>query len=79
MSPHPFSPFRLERWFVEFEFVPGIRNLTASSPYDATTQELLALEGEEATERYLNLGLGYTENPGRESLRQAVSSLYTTI
>src|SRR5258708_4433109 len=67
MSPHPLSPFRLERWFAEFEFVPGIRNLTASGPYDATTQ------------RYLNLGLGYIENPGRESLRQAVSSLYTTL
>ena len=79
MSPHPLSPFRLERWFVEFEFVPGIRNLTASGPYDATTQEVLALEDEGTTERYLNLGLGYIENPGRESLRQTVSSLYTTL
>ncbi len=79
MSPQPLPPFRLERWFVEFEFLPGIRNLTASSPYDATTQEVLALEGAGATERYLNLGLGYIENPGSESLRQAVSSLYTTL
>jgi aspartate/methionine/tyrosine aminotransferase len=79
MSPHPLSPFRLERWFVEFEFVPGIRNLTASGPYDATTQELLALEDEGTTERYLTLGLGYIENSGSESLRQAVSSLYTTL
>ena len=79
MSPHPLSPFRLERWFAEFEFVPGIRNLTASGPYDAPTQELLALEDEGTTQRYLNLGLGYIENPGRESLRQAVSSLYTTL
>jgi hypothetical protein len=53
MSPHPLSPFRLERWFVEFEFVPGIRNLTASGPYDVTTQELLALEDEETTSHYL--------------------------
>lgn len=79
MLPHPLSPFRLERWFVEFEFVPGIRNLTASGPYDATTREVLALEDEGTTERYLNLGLGYIENPGSESLRQAVSSLYTTL
>jgi aspartate/methionine/tyrosine aminotransferase len=78
MSAHALSPFRLERWFVEFEFIPGIRNLTASGPFDATTQELLALE-EGTTERYLNLGLGYIENPGKESLRQAVSSLYTTL
>jgi aspartate/methionine/tyrosine aminotransferase len=79
MSPHPLSPFRLERWFVEFEFAPGIRNLTASGPYDATTQEVLALEDKETTTRYLHLGLGYIENPGSESLRQAVSSLYTTL
>src|SRR5262249_13780314 len=79
MSPHPLPPFRLERWFVEFEFIPGIRNLTASGPYDATTQEVLALEDEGTTERYLKLGLGYIENPGSESLRQAVSSLYTTL
>jgi aspartate/methionine/tyrosine aminotransferase len=79
MSPHSLSPFRLERWFVEFEFVPGIRNLTASGPYDATTQELLALEDKGTIERYLHLGLGYIENPGSQSLRQAVSSLYTTL
>src|SRR5260370_12599889 len=79
MSPHPLFPFRLERWFVEFEFAPGIRNLTASGPYDATTRELLALEDEGTTERYLTLGLGYIENSGSESLRQAVSSLYTTL
>src|SRR5215467_1244126 len=79
MSLHSVPPFRLERWFVEFEFVPGMRNLTASSPYDATTRELLALEDEGTTERYLKLGLGYIENPGNESLHQAVSSLYTTL
>jgi aspartate/methionine/tyrosine aminotransferase len=40
---------------------------------------LLALEDEETTSRYLNLGLGYIENPGSESLRQAISHLYTTL
>jgi aspartate/methionine/tyrosine aminotransferase len=79
MLPHPLPPFRLERWFAEFEFVPDIRNLTASGPYDTTTQELLALENKETTRSYLNLDLGYIENPGRESLRQAVSRLYTTL
>jgi aspartate/methionine/tyrosine aminotransferase len=79
MSAHPLAPFRLERWFVEFEFLPGIRNLTASGPYDATTREVLALEDEDTTRRYLNLGLGYIENSGGESLRQAISSLYTTV
>jgi aspartate/methionine/tyrosine aminotransferase len=71
------SPFRLERWFVEFEFVPDIRNLSASAPYSVTTQEILALEDQETTSRYLNLSLGYIENPGGEALRQAVSQLYS--
>ncbi len=79
MFPRPLAPFRLERWFVEFEFIPGIRNLTASGPYDATTQEVLALEDEGTIERYLHLGLGYIENPGGERLRRVVSSLYTTL
>lgn len=79
MSPRPLSLFRLERWFAEFEFVPEMRNLTASGPYDATTQELLALADEETKERYLKLSLGYIENAGSEDLRQAVSALYTTL
>jgi aspartate/methionine/tyrosine aminotransferase len=79
MVPRPLAPFRLERWFVEFEFIPGIRNLAASGPYDATTREVLALEDEGTTERYLQLGLGYIENPGKEGLREAISSLYTTL
>lgn len=76
MLPHALPPFRLERWFTEFEFVPNMRNLTASGPYDATTREVLALEDAETTRRYLDLGLGYIENPGAASLRQGISSLY---
>jgi aspartate/methionine/tyrosine aminotransferase len=79
MSHSPIAPFRLERWFAEFEFVPGMRNLAASGPFPVTTRELLELEGAETTESYLNLELDYIENPGSESLRQAVASLYTTL
>ncbi len=79
MPPHPLSPFRLERWFMEFEIAPGVLNLTASSPYDVPTRELLALEGEGATERYLDLSLGYIECAGSERLSRAISSLYTTL
>jgi len=79
MSLHQLPPFRLERWFAEFEFIPGMRNLAASGPFAVTTKELLALEGPETTARYLELGLDYIENPGSESLRQAVASLYTTL
>jgi aspartate/methionine/tyrosine aminotransferase len=72
-------PFRLERWFAEFEFVPGMRNLAASGPFAVTTRELLELEGAETTARYLDLDLDYIENPGSDSLRQAVANLYTTL
>ncbi len=79
MEQHQLPPFRLERWFAEFEFVPGMRNLAASGPYAVNTGELLELEGAETTARYLNLGLDYIENPGSESLRQGVADLYTTL
>src|SRR5947209_2237307 len=79
MTARHFPPFRLERWFAEFEFVSGMRNLAASGPFVVTTRELLALEDSETTARYLNLGLDYTENPGSESLRQAIANLYTTL
>jgi len=71
--------FLMERWFAEFEFVPGMRNLAASGPFAVTTRELLELEGAETTARYLGLDLDYIENPGSESLRQAVANQYTTL
>jgi len=79
MPTHTLPEFVLERWFAEFEFVPGIRNLAASCPFSATTQELLALEDTETTERYLQLGLDYVENPGNERLRQGIANLYTML
>ena len=79
MELHQLPPFSLERWFAEFEFVPGMRNLAASGPFAVKTGELLELEGAETTARYLNLDLDYIENPGSESLRQGVADLYSTL
>ncbi len=79
MEQHQLPPFRLERWFAEFEFVPGMRNLAASGPFAVKTSELLELEGADVTVRYLNLDLDYIENPGSESLRQGVANLYVTL
>jgi aspartate/methionine/tyrosine aminotransferase len=79
MEQHQLPPFRLERWFAEFEFVQGMRNLAASGPFAVKTGELLELEGAETTAQYLNLELDYIENPGSESLRQGVASLYATL
>jgi aspartate/methionine/tyrosine aminotransferase len=79
MEQNKLPEFRLERWFAEFEFVPGMRNMAASGPFAVKTGELLELEGAETTARYLNLDLDYIENPGSERLRQGVAGLYTTI
>jgi aspartate/methionine/tyrosine aminotransferase len=79
MTPRHFPPFHLERWFAEFEFMPGMRNLAASCPFTVTTRELLELEDAETTARYLSLNLDYIENPGSESLRHAVAQLHTTL
>lgn len=79
MELHQLPPFHLERWFAEFEFVQGMRNLAASGPFAATTGELLELENAETTAQYLDLELDYIENPGSESLRRAVADQYTTL
>src|SRR6266513_2599505 len=79
MEQRQLPPFRLERWFAEFEFVPDMRNLAASGPFAVKTGELLELEGAETTARYLGLDLDYIENPGSESLRQEVANLYSTL
>jgi aspartate/methionine/tyrosine aminotransferase len=72
-SPHRFL---LERWFAEFEFMPGMRVICGSGAEPPTTEELLALDGAEATARYLSLGLDYIENPGGEGLRAAIAALH---
>lgn len=79
MEQHHLPPFRLERWFAEFEFVPGMRNLAASGPFAVKTDEILELEGAGATARYLSLDLDYIENTGSESLRNSVAGLYATL
>ncbi len=79
MSSQTLPEFSLERWFAQFEFVPGIRNLAASCPFSATTRELLELEDADTTARYLELGLDYIENPGSERLRASIANLYTTL
>jgi aspartate/methionine/tyrosine aminotransferase len=56
-----------------------MRNLAASGSFAVTTRELLELEDAETKTRYLDLGLDYIENPGSESLRQAIADLYTTL
>jgi aspartate/methionine/tyrosine aminotransferase len=51
-------------------------NIAGSGAEPPTTAELLALDGPEATARYLALGLDYIENPGGDALRAAVAHMH---
>jgi len=71
------SPFKLERYFAQYEFnVPYI--LCASDCESLAVSELLALE-EDAAQRFHAHWLGYTESQGGAALRQAITSIYETI
>ena len=72
------TPFELERFYVDWEFVVGT-NISASCGAETTTADLLRLAGHEAKERYLALGLGYRENKGDEGLRELIAGEYTNL
>ena len=76
MSARTPQQFRLERWFAEFEFIPGISNLAGSGAEPPTTAELLALDGPDAQARYLATGLDYIESAGTPVLRAAIAALH---
>lgn len=69
-----FRPFALERFFAKHEF--SARYLLCSSDCESLpVRDLLAMD-ESATERLLDLRLGYTETRGAPSLREAIAGLY---
>jgi len=67
-------PFRLERFFDRHEFTAPFL-LCCSDCQSWTVGDLLALE-EGAGERFQELGLGYTESPGKPSLRAEIAKGY---
>jgi aspartate/methionine/tyrosine aminotransferase len=69
--------FKLERFFAKYEFTA--QYLLCSSDCESwSVQEILALEPD-ASEKFSELWLGYTESPGRATLRQEISRIYETI
>ncbi len=72
------APFELERWYVQYEFNVKY-NISASCGRETTTAELLAMAGPEATEKYLSLGLDYTQNPGDPLLRAEIARQYANL
>ncbi len=71
------KPFQIERFFARYEFEAPY--LLSSSDCEALSiQELLSLE-EGAAEQFQHHWLGYTESQGSPVLRQAITTLYSTI
>eukprot|EP01087_Luapelamoeba_hula_P011697 TRINITY_DN3215_c0_g1_i1.p1 TRINITY_DN3215_c0_g1~~TRINITY_DN3215_c0_g1_i1.p1 ORF type:complete len:430 (+),score=49.25 TRINITY_DN3215_c0_g1_i1:1488-2777(+) len=77
------EPFKLERWFAEFEFrVPNL--LCCSDCETHTIGQILELDTSgawpgQALASFLSLPLSYTEAPGGASLRQEIATLYTNV
>jgi aspartate/methionine/tyrosine aminotransferase len=71
------KPFKLERFFTTHEFAVD-HSLCSSDCEAMTIGEVLALE-KDATEKFHNLWLGYTESKGSPALREDISSIYTSI
>jgi aspartate/methionine/tyrosine aminotransferase len=71
------SPFKLERFFAKYEFAAKYL-LCSSDCQSYSVGELLALEPE-ASNRFQNQWLGYTETQGSPSLRKEISGLYETV
>lgn len=74
-SQVPLPPFAQERWFAEFEFQPGVRQVCASGAYGMTNAELLALEPG-ADEAFGAIYQEYSENRGAPALRAQVAERY---
>ncbi|MDB9526601.1 aminotransferase class I/II-fold pyridoxal phosphate-dependent enzyme [Oscillatoria sp. CS-180] len=69
--------FKLERFFAKYEFKAPY--LLSSSDCEAMTiEELLSLEPD-ATQRFHQTWLGYTETQGNPELRQVIAQTYQTI
>lgn len=71
-------PFKLERYFAEYEF--ATRYLLSSSDCDGLAQhDLLALADSETQSLWDHLTLGYTESTGHPLLRDEIARLYQGI
>jgi aspartate/methionine/tyrosine aminotransferase len=71
------KPFKLERFFTAHEF--AVEHSLCSSDCEAMTiAEVLALE-KDATEKFHNHWLGYTESKGSPALREDITAIYSSI
>jgi DNA-binding transcriptional MocR family regulator len=69
------KPFKLERYFAEYEF--SVQYLLSSSDCDGLQQsELLQMADDQTRSLWENLTLGYTESLGHPLLREEIARLY---
>jgi aspartate/methionine/tyrosine aminotransferase len=72
------QPFKLERYFAEYEF--KVRHLLSPSDCESLAMsELLALASPASRARWDELRLGYTEAQGHPELRQEIARLYPNL
>lgn len=74
----PLNPFKLERYFAQYEFkAPYL--LSASDCESLALAELLSLADPEGKALWEGLSLGYTESAGHPLLRAEIARLYSDI
>lgn len=71
-----FNPFKLERFFAQYEFTAPYL-LCTSDCESFTIKELLSFE-ENSQTVFENLSLGYTDTQGNPALRKEISNLYNS-
>ena len=74
----PIAPFKLERYFAEYEFSTKIL-MSSSDCESLSMNELLEMASQESMDLWKGLKLGYTETQGHPGLRVEVSRLYEKI
>ncbi|MGE5222469.1 MAG: aspartate aminotransferase, partial [Omnitrophica WOR_2 bacterium] len=72
------SPFKLERYFAEYEF--KVKYLLSPSDIESLSmKELLRIADPDSLSLWDNLKLAYTESAGLPALRQEIADLYQTV
>ena len=74
----PLPEFALEVYLGQYEFTAKY-HLTASDPQSMSIGELLALDGTDTQQAFLNMGLGYTTTWGAPELREAIAATYESV
>ena len=70
-----FEPFRLERYFAEYEFAVS-KQLSCSDCETLSLNRILNLLDNEEKAAFMNMNLGYTESNGSRALREEIAVLY---